>query len=164
MHAQDHLAQRLVLMAACKEVAGGEEIRISLLIPALEDFCQYIISENTRIIFIGHDACLRVKIEQVEILTHEGLKEGVQCGDLRTRKERDLSLQVADEREVLGGICGLELTGERGGNAGLHLAGCGFCEGQHQELMDACVTFGGCREAGDAFRQDGGLSAARGGG
>ena len=56
----------------------------------------------------------RVKIEQVEILTHEGLKEGIQCGDLRARKERDLSLQVADEREVLGGICCLELTGERG--------------------------------------------------
>ena len=30
--------------------------------------------------------------------------------------------------------------------------------------MDACVTFGVCREAGDAFRQDGGLPAARGGG
>ena len=71
---------------------------------------------------------------------------------------------MADEREILGSICGLELTGERGGNAGLHLAGCGFCEGQYQELMDACVTFGVCREAGDAFRQDGGLSAARGGG
>lgn len=50
MHTQDHLAQGLVLMAACKEVAGGEEIRISLLIPALEDFCQYIVGENARII------------------------------------------------------------------------------------------------------------------
>ena len=71
---------------------------------------------------------------------------------------------MVDEREILRGIRGLELTGERGGNAGLHLAGCGFCEGQHQEFVDVDVTFGVCREAGDAFRQDGGLPAARSGG
>ena len=92
MHAQDHLAQGLILMTARKEVAGGEEIRISFLIPALEDFCQYIIGEKARVILIGHDACLRVKIEQVEILTHEGLEEGIQGGNLCARKERDLSL------------------------------------------------------------------------
>ena len=92
MHAQDHLAQGLILMAARKEVAGGEEIGISFLIPALEDFCQYIIGEKVCVIFIGHDACLRVKIEQVEILAHEGLEKGVQGGNLCARKERDLTL------------------------------------------------------------------------
>ena len=71
---------------------------------------------------------------------------------------------MVDEREILRGIRGLELTGERGGNAGLHLAGCGFCEGQHQEFVDVDVTVRIRSEAGDAFRQDGGLSAARGGG
>ena len=39
-----------------------------------------------------------------------------------------------------------------------------FTRGKDVFHGGACVAFGVCREAGDAFRQDGGLSAARGGG
>ena len=90
--AQDRILQVAVLVAAGKEVGRFEEIRVRFFVPSFQHFGKDGFLQQVSFVFICHDLCLGIQIEEVEVLAEKRLEEGVERGNLRASHERELAL------------------------------------------------------------------------
>ena len=152
------------MVAGNEKVCRFQKVRVPFLVPTLQHLREHFLFDEVVFIFVGQDFDLRVQVQQVEILAHQGLEKGIQRGNLGAGKEGDLPLQMAHQRPVLGGGGLVQLAGESRGHAGLHFTGRRLREGEDQKLIDIGMILRVLHQADDPLCQDRSLPAPRSGG